>query len=66
MFMALYALAVALLVLGVLWAEARLSWSDNALLRALDAWDDWRWSRQIRAHNARIEAAGKARLEAAG
>jgi hypothetical protein len=66
MFMALYALAVLLLVLGVLWAEARLSWSDNALLRVLDAWDDWRWSRQIRARNARIEAAGKARLEAAG
>jgi hypothetical protein len=32
----------------------------------MDAWERWRWIRQIRARNAaRIEAAGKARLEAA-
>jgi hypothetical protein len=45
MFMALYALAVSLLVLGVLWAEylyrcltGRWYMTDNALTRALDAW----------------------------
>jgi hypothetical protein len=65
MFITTFALAVALLVLGVLWAERwRNGWhfTDNALDRARVAFDDWRWARHIRAQNAARPAE---RLEAA-
>ena len=47
----LYATAVALLVLGVLWAETRLNDEfsvDNALTWAQDAYEEWWWARKVR------------------
>jgi hypothetical protein len=62
MTMLLYALAVSLLVLGVLWAEylarcatGRWYMTDNALSLALDAWDRRCLARHDRA--LRLEAA---------
>jgi len=50
----LYATAVSLLVVGVLWAEARIRglYADNALVWARAAWDEWQWRRHDRARNA--------------
>ena len=50
MFIALYALATVFLIVAVLYVEARLSnrcYSDNgnALLRAIDRWDQWQYYR---------------------
>ena len=64
MFIALYATAVALLIVGILWAETRLNDEfsvDNALTWAQDAYEEWWWARE-----ARVMATRRAeRLDAA-
>jgi len=50
----IYALAVFSIVLGILAAELRVrGWAtDNVLTRARDAWEEWAWTRRVRAINA--------------
>jgi hypothetical protein len=58
--MTFYALAVALLVRGVLVVERWLNgwhYTDNVLDRARVALDDWLWTRHVRAQNAARSAA---------
>jgi hypothetical protein len=54
MTIALFATAVVLLIVGILWAEDRLGglYVDNAFIRARDACARWRWTRHDRANNA--------------
>ena len=50
----IFALAVFSLVLVILAAELLVrGWAtDNVLTRARDAWDEWCWTRRVRAINA--------------
>ena len=60
MTMTIYALAVFSIVAGILAAELLVrGWAtDNVLTRARDAWEEWCWTRRVRAINeARIAAA---------